>query len=92
MSDAGQTTLASSETFLTTLATVAEYRVEDSTIEALSYRNRVMDLRLLVPNVPALDQFVQNVIRTDRFDVRIESTADSGTGIEGRVRVAANEP
>ena len=92
LSDAGQTTLASSETFLTTLATVAEYRGDDSTIEALSYRNRVMDLRLLVPNVPALDQFAQNVIRTDRFDVRIESTADSGTGIEGRVRVAANEP
>ena len=92
LSEAGQPSIAGNESFLDTLAAIAEHRSTDSTIEALSYRNRVMDLRLVVPNVPALDLFAQNIMQTDRFDVRIESTADTGNGIEGRVRVEANVP
>ena len=92
LSDAGQTSVANSESFLTTLAAIAEHRGEDSVIEALNYRNRVMDLRLVVPSVPALDLFAQDIMRTDRFNVRIESTADTGSGIEGRIRVEVNTP
>lgn len=92
LSEAGQTSVAGSESFLNTLAAIAEHRSAGSTIEALSYRNRVMDLRLVVPNVPALDLFAQDIMQTDRFDVRIESTADTEKGIEGRVRVEANAP
>ncbi len=92
LADAGQASVANSESFLTTLAAIAEHRGEDSIVEALNYRNRVMDLRLVVPSVPALDLFAQDIMRTDRFNVRIESTADTGSGIEGRIRVEVNAP
>lgn len=92
LSDAGQASVANSESFLTTLAAISENRGEDSMIEALTYRNRVMDLRLVVPSVPALDLFAQDIMQTDRFDVRIESTADTGSGIEGRIRVEVSTP
>ena len=92
LSDAGQASVADSESFLTTLVAIAEHRGDASMIEALTYRNRVMDLRLVAPSVPALDLFAQNIMQTDRFDVRIESTADTGSGIEGRIRVEANAP
>ncbi len=92
LSDAGQASVAESESFLTTLVAIAENRGDASMIEALTYRNRVMDLRLVAPSVPALDLFAQNIMQTDRFDVRIESTADTGSGIEGRIRVEVNAP
>ena len=92
LSDAGQASVANSESFLTALAAIAEHRGEDSMLEALTYRNRVMDLRLVVPSVPVLDLFTQDIMETDRFNVRIESTADTGSGIEGRIRVEATAP
>ena len=58
---------ASGETFLSTLAAVAQSRNPASRIEALSYRNRTMDLQLLAANVAALDQFRTDLGQTQRF-------------------------
>lgn len=89
---AGQQASASRESFLTTLAAVADATVPDSRIEALSYRNRVMDLQLVVPSVPLLDQFAQGVAAGERFDVRIQSANPSDAGVEGRVQIAGGQP
>jgi hypothetical protein len=75
------------ESFLSTLATVAEFRPGDSLIDALSYRNSVMDLQLTAPSVPSLDTFAQQIADTDRFVARIQSANPSDAGVEGRIQV-----
>jgi general secretion pathway protein L len=85
---AGEPVEGGGETFLSTIAAVAQSRHPASRIEALSYRNRTMDLQLTMPNVPALDEFGRRLSDTQRFDVRIQSTRSGDTGVEGRVQVS----
>jgi type II secretory pathway component PulL len=73
--------------FLSTLAVLASSEI-DGRIEALSYRNRVMDLQLTVPSVMQLDQFAQQIGDDGRFVARIQSTNPNETGIDGRVQIA----
>lgn len=87
LSEAGAESSLSGESFLSTLATVAEFRPGDSLIEALSYRNAVMDLQLVAPSVPSLDTFAQQIGDTDRFVARIQSANPSDAGVEGRIQV-----
>lgn len=89
---AGQATSTGTEGFLSTLAVVAASQVEDSRIEALSYRNRTLDLQVIVPSISLLDTFARAVNETNRFDVRIQSTNPGETGIEGRVQVVGAAP
>ena len=72
-----------------TLATVAEARSADNQIEALSFRNGVMDLRVVAPGVPELDEFARNVSSGGQFQAVIQGTSTSDTGIEGRLQVVA---
>ena len=80
------------EDFLTTLAAIAGARDGEMRIDALSYRNRVMDLQLLVPNVVALDEFSRALEQTRRFDVEIETTNERDSATEGRLRIAGANP
>jgi general secretion pathway protein L len=73
--------------FLSTLEVLAKSDI-DGRIEALSYRNRVMDLQLTVPSVMQLDEFAQHVGDDGRFVARIQSTNPNETGVEGRVQIA----
>src|SRR5690606_33090748 len=57
--------------FLPALAAVAEARAPESRISALNYRNGVMDLQLVVPDVPTLDAFTREIEGTERFGARI---------------------
>jgi general secretion pathway protein L len=75
------------ESFLTTLAVIAESTTGDSQIEALSYRNRVTDLQVAVPSVSLLDAFAQRVSDSDRFDVRIQSANTNDAGVDGRLQI-----
>jgi general secretion pathway protein L len=75
------------ETFLTTLAAVADSRGPDSRIESLSYRNRVMDLQLVASSVPSLDGFARALEETRRFEARLEQSSPNQAGIEGRIQV-----
>jgi general secretion pathway protein L len=78
---------AASAGFLSTLVVLAESEV-DGRIEALSYRNRVMDLQLTVPSVMQLDAFAQRIGDDGRFVARIQSTNPNETGVQGRVQIA----
>jgi general secretion pathway protein L len=89
---AGQQSSLGQESFLTTLAAVSESMVAEGRIEALSYRNGVMDLQLVAPSVPLLDQFSQGVAAGGRFQVRIQSANPSDAGVEGRVQIAGAQP
>jgi general secretion pathway protein L len=79
---------AGGESFLTALSAVAAARSADTRIDALSYRNRVMDLQLFVANVPALDEFARGVNDTHRFTTKIQSANQNDKGVDGRVQVA----
>jgi general secretion pathway protein L len=87
LSDAGAVSASAGETFLSTLSTVAEFRTDRSLIEALSYRNSIMDLQIVVPDVPALDAFAQQIVDTERFVARIQSANAGDSGVEGRIQV-----
>jgi hypothetical protein len=78
--------------FLATLAAIAAVRTAETRIDALSYRNRVMDLQLLAPNVPALDEFARGLEQTRVFDAQIEAANQQDNGTEGRVRVVGAKP
>jgi general secretion pathway protein L len=92
LASVGGATAASSETFLTTLVSIAQSRNPETRIEALSYRNGIMDLQLVAPDVPTLDEFARQIDQTARFDVRIESSNQTDSGVEGRIQIAATAP
>jgi hypothetical protein len=73
---------------LSTLAVVAESDIDAGRIEALSYRNHVLDLQLTVPSVAELDEFAQRIGSRGRFVAHIQSTTPSEAGVEGRVQIA----
>ncbi|HEU4617174.1 MAG TPA: type II secretion system protein GspL [Gammaproteobacteria bacterium] len=84
----GQAGTGASRDFLEALAAVAGAQRPESRIEALSYRNATMDLQLMVPDVNALNAFVDSVKRSKRYDANIQSTAPGKDGVESRVQVA----
>ena len=88
LSDAGEIALTSGESFLTTLATISQFRDQADVIQAMSYRNRIMDLRLTVSDVSSLDRFAQQIMQTERFDVRILATNPVEGAVEGRLQVS----
>lgn len=77
----------STEGFLSTLAAVARAGNPGGRIESLSYRNRIMDLQVLAPSVPALDELAQRLGETERFSARIDSANQTDAGVEGRVQI-----
>ena len=77
--------------FLGTLAAIARFAIPNA-LDALSYRNRVMDLQLLVPSVPALDEFSRALEQTRRFEVEIEAANQNDSGTEGRLRIVGANP
>jgi general secretion pathway protein L len=91
LSDAGASTSGAGTGFLTTLAAVAEHGT-DNLLQALSYRDAVMDLRVTVPSVTDLDSLRQQIVGTKRFDVRVESTTPGDKGVEGRLKIVEAGP
>jgi general secretion pathway protein L len=84
----GESSIAESgPIFLATLVAVAEARDPSSRIEALSFRNGVTDLRIIAPDVTALDGFARDVARSGRFQVNIQSANPGTEGVEGRLQV-----
>jgi general secretion pathway protein L len=78
--------------FLGTLAAIAAVRDPAMRFDAISYRNRAMDVQLVVPSVPALDDFSRALEETRRFDVEIETANQVDSGTEGRLRIVGANP
>lgn len=83
---------AADPVFLATLVAMAEARDPASRVEALSFRNGVTDLRVVVPDVPALDGFAREMARSGRFQVNIQSANPGPDGVEGRLQVLEAVP
>ncbi len=56
-------------------------------LDSLSFRNGVLDLKIIVPSVEALDQIRQNMESAGAFEVELESANPSGNQVEGRIRL-----
>jgi general secretion pathway protein L len=83
---------SATEDFLTTLAAIAAVRGPELRVDALSYRNRIMNLQLMAPSVQALDEFSRALEQTRRFDVEMESQNPVDEGTEGRLRIMGANP
>jgi general secretion pathway protein L len=73
--------------FLTALAAVAEAGAESGRFEALSFRNGVTDVRMVVSDVATLDGLARAIESGGRFDVNIQSATPGSDGVEGRLQV-----
>jgi general secretion pathway protein L len=60
----------------------------DTRMEALSFRNGVMELKISVPGVDALDRIQKQVVANGDLEASILSAKPEGDGIEGRLRVS----
>ena len=83
---------AGGDDFLSTLAAISTARDSAMHIDALSYRNRILDLQLLAASVPALDEFARGLEQTKRFNAEIQAANQKDNGIEGRIRVVGVKP
>lgn len=57
-------------------------------IAALSFRNGVMEIKIAVPSVDALDKIQKQVVADGNLDASILSAKPDGDGVEGRLRVS----
>lgn len=75
--------------FLDALAALSEASSgsEKGRVESVSFRNGVLDLKILVPSVEILDNIRQNMEKTGGFEVELESANPSGNEVEGRIQL-----
>jgi general secretion pathway protein L len=92
LSAVGASHVSSAQGFLPTLAAIAQNRDPNTGITALSYRNGVMDLRLVAPSVPVLDEFVQRMSERSNIEVRIQSANPGDSGIESQLQILGRTP
>ena len=57
-----------------------------ASLEAVSYRNGIMDLRLKAPSVDSLDQ-IRSRVSSDELVASIQSANNEGTFVEGRLQL-----
>lgn len=57
-------------------------------IEAASYRNQTLDLRLKVPDVDTLDRLQRELQGAGNFRVSIQSANPRSDGVEGRIEIS----
>jgi general secretion pathway protein L len=88
----GSNTGNASEDFLSTLAAVAAARDPQMRMDALSYRNRAMNVQIVAPDLATIDAFSRKLEQTRRFTVVLESNTAVDGGTEGRLRIAGANP
>jgi general secretion pathway protein L len=62
----------------------------EATIEAMSFRNGVMELKLSVPGVDTLDRIQREIVAAGRFSSNILSANPRGDRYEGRLQVSVS--
>jgi general secretion pathway protein L len=78
--------------FLDTLAAVADASGDAVRIDGLNFRENVLDLDLIVPNMAFLDTFNDGVASAGDFRVRVQSNASEGDGFKTRLQIVSVEP
>lgn len=83
------TTAAGPQVFLPSLQQLASAVAANTavTIEAISYRAGVVDVRLTAPDIPTLDKIVQAVGASGRFSASMQSADRSGEQVNSRIQI-----
>jgi len=77
---------------LSTLAAIAVARNPEMRMDALSYRNRAMNLQIIAPDVDTIYALESKLEQTRRFAVDVESQRPGESGTEGRLRIVGANP
>lgn len=56
-------------------------------LDSISFRNGVLDLKIIVPNVEVLDRIRQSMESAGNFEVELESANPTGNQVEGRIQL-----
>ena len=88
----GVSSVDSTEGFLSTLAAVAGARDPQMRMDALSYRNRALNLQVVAPSAAAFAELERKLEGTRRFSVELEANNPVDDGTEGRLRIVGAEP
>ncbi|NIW24493.1 MAG: hypothetical protein GWN29_07950, partial [Gammaproteobacteria bacterium] len=88
----GGASAASDSTFLDTLHAVATVRDGQTVLQAMSFRDGVTNLRVIAPDVQALDALAQGLGGEGRFQANIQSATPGDDGVEGRLQIAELNP
>jgi general secretion pathway protein L len=85
----GQSSGSSSQ-FLDTVVALGSVlpTLQNSRVEAASYRNQVLDMRIMVPDVTTLDQLQKKMEDQGLFKVTIRSANPRADGVEGQIEIA----
>ncbi len=68
-------------------AAVSQSAGKDSKLEAINYRSGIMELRVLVPNVEALDTIQKAIAKDGGLSAEIQSANPQGDKVLGRLQV-----
>jgi type II secretion system protein L len=88
----GSSSVSATEDFLSTLAAVAAARDPQMRMDALSYRNRALNLQVVAPSAAAFAELERNLEETRRFSVELEANNPVDDGTEGRLRIVGGNP
>ena len=80
------------QVFLASLAELSKAIAEasEASIEAISYRNGVMDVRLSAPNVSVLDRIQRSISAGGQFNASIQSTDQQDGKVMSRIQIEAS--
>jgi general secretion pathway protein L len=82
-------TVSSAPIFLQSMEQLSQamQQNQEATIEAISYRAGVIDIRVTAPNVAMLDNIQKSVDRNGQFRATIQSTDQDGDKVNGRIQI-----
>jgi type II secretion system protein L len=82
-------TVSSAPVFLQTMQQLSRAMQQNSeaTIEAISYRAGIVDIRVTAPNVAMLDNIERAVDENGQFQATIQSTDQDGERVNGRIQI-----
>jgi len=84
-SDGGSTEFL--ETLQVVATAVAGAEDTSAKLETINYRSGVMELRVLAPNVEALDTIQKQIVKAGTLDAEIQSANPEGDQVRGRIQV-----
>ena len=76
------------QNFLATLGSIAEAADERMLFRAVSFRNGVMNLSIVAPDVQSLDDLAQTLSSDGALQATIQAATPGDDGIEGRLQIA----
>jgi len=88
---AGQPARGGGPGYLATQATIAEAAGDALAMQQMSYRDGVMSLVFVAPNVPFVDAFSQAVAQSGQFQVRDQRTTTRADGVETRLDIVEQD-